>query len=90
MRGAIPGTIVSLLARMTTGASAPPSLGVGTVDWRNVNAGEKPDHRAEQNTATAGRGGEVVRGVGIRLGAPGAGNSGRATPSLRFRLTTAW
>ena len=43
-----------------------------------------------KNTATAGRGGEVVRGVGIRLGAPGAGNSGRATPSLRFRLRTAW
>ena len=84
MRGAIPGAIVSLLARMTTGASAPPSLGVGTVDWRDVNAGEKPDQRAEQNTATAGGGGEVVRGG--RDSARGAGRrklrSGYAVPAF--------
>ena len=43
-----------------------------------VKGGEKPDQRAEQNTATAVVGVKWSEGVGIRLGAAGAGNAGRA------------
>ena len=43
-----------------------------------VKGGEKPDQRAEQNTATAAVGVRWSEGVGIRLGAAGAGNAGRA------------
>ena len=43
-----------------------------------VKGGEKPDQRAEQNTATATVGVRWSEGVGIRLGAAGAGNAERA------------
>ena len=43
-----------------------------------VKGGEKPDQRAEQNTATATVGVRWSEGVGIRLEAAGAGNAGRA------------
>ena len=43
-----------------------------------VKGGEKPDQRAEQNTASAAVGVRWSEGVGIRLGAAGAGNAGRA------------
>ena len=62
----------------------------GSFSLADVKGGEKPDQRAEQNTATAAVGVRWSEGVGIGLGAAGAGNSGRATPSLRFRLTTMW
>ena len=45
---------------------------------RTVKGGEKPDQRAEQNTATVAVGVRWSEGVGIRLGAAGAGNAGRA------------
>ena len=44
----------------------------------SVKGGEKPDQRAEQNTATATVGVRWSEGVGIRLEAAGAGNAGRA------------
>ena len=43
-----------------------------------VKGGEKPDQRAEQNTATAAVGVRWSEEVGVRLGAAGAGNAGRA------------
>ena len=43
-----------------------------------VKGGEKPDQRAEQNTATAAVGGRWSEGVGMRPGAVSAGNEGRA------------
>ena len=43
-----------------------------------VKGGEKPDQRAEQNTATTVVGVRWSEGVGIGLGAAGAGNAGRA------------
>ena len=43
-----------------------------------VKGGEKPDQRAEQNTATAAFGGRWSEGVGMRPGAVSAGNEGRA------------
>ena len=43
-----------------------------------VKGGEKPDQRAEQNTASAAVGVRWSEGVRIRLGAAGAGNAGRA------------
>ena len=43
-----------------------------------VKGGEKPDQRAEQDTATAVVGVRWSEGVGIGLGAAGAGNAGRA------------
>ena len=43
-----------------------------------VKGGEKPDQGAEQNTASAAVGVRWSEGVGIRLGAAGAGNAGRA------------
>ena len=52
----------------------------------DVKGGEKPDQRAEQNTATAAVGVRWSGGVGMRPRAVSAGNYGRATPSLRFRL----
>ena len=45
---------------------------------RRVNGGEKPDQRAEQNTATAAVGVRWSEGVGMRPGAVSAGNEGRA------------
>ena len=45
---------------------------------RGVKGGEKPDQRAEQNTATAAVGVRWSEGVGIRPGAVSAGNEGRA------------
>ena len=45
---------------------------------RGVKGGEKPDQRAEQNTATAAIGVRWSEEAGIRLGAAGAGNAGRA------------
>ena len=44
----------------------------------NVKGGEKPDQRAEQNTATAAVGVRWSEGVGMRPGAVSAGNEGRA------------
>ena len=44
----------------------------------DVKGGEKPDQRAEQNTATGTVGVRWSEGVGIRLEAAGAGNAGRA------------
>ena len=43
-----------------------------------VKGGEKPDQRAEQNTATAAVGVRWSEGVGMRPGAVSAGNEGRA------------
>ena len=43
-----------------------------------VKGGEKPDQRAEQNTATAAFGVRWSEGVGMRPGAVSAGNEGRA------------
>ena len=43
-----------------------------------VKGGEKPDQRAEQNTATAVVGVRWSEGFGIWLGVAGAGNAGRA------------
>ena len=43
-----------------------------------VKGGEKPDQRAEQNTATAAVGVRWSEGVGMRPGAVKAGNEGRA------------
>ena len=48
--------------------------GIGTC----VKGGEKPDQRAEQNTATAAFGVRWSEGVGMRPGAVSAGNEGRA------------
>ena len=45
---------------------------------RDVKGGEKPDQRAEQNTATAAVGVRWSEGVGMRPGAVSAGNEGRA------------
>ena len=44
----------------------------------SVKGGEKPDQRAEQNTATAAVGVRWSEGVGMRPGAVSAGNEGRA------------
>ncbi len=52
--------------------------GSGKSGFVRVKGGEKPDQRAEQNTATAAVGVRWSEGVGIRLGAAGAGNAGRA------------
>ena len=43
-----------------------------------VKGGEKPDQRAEQNTATAAFGVRWSEGVGMRPGSVSAGNEGRA------------
>ena len=51
---------------------------IETVMDPHVKGGEKPDQRAEQNTATAAVGVRWSEGVGIGLGAAGAGNAGRA------------
>ena len=48
------------------------------ISLSSVKGGEKPDQRAEQNTATATVGVRWSEGVGIRLEAAGAGNAGRA------------
>ena len=45
---------------------------------QTVKGGEKPDQRAEQNTATAAVGVRWSEGVGMRPGAVSAGNEGRA------------
>ena len=45
---------------------------------RSVKGGEKPDQRAEQNTASAAVGVRWSEGVRIRLGAAVPGNAGRA------------
>ena len=44
----------------------------------HVKGGEKPDQRAEQNTATAAFGVRWSEVVGMRPGAVSAGNEGRA------------
>ena len=49
--------------------------------------GEKPDQRAEQNTATAAFAVRWSEGVGMRPGAVPAGNEGRASPDRSFRLS---
>ena len=49
-----------------------------TQDKKGVKGGEKPDQRAEQNTATAAVGVRWSEGVGMRPGAVSAGNEGRA------------
>ena len=46
--------------------------------YRTVKGGEKPDQRAEQNTASAAVGVRWSEGVRIRLGAAVPGNAGRA------------
>ena len=51
---------------------------IATRAFANVKGGEKPDQRAEQNTATAVVGVRWSEGAGIGLGAAGAGNAGRA------------
>ena len=48
-----------------------------------VKGGEKPDQRAEQNTATAAVGVRWSEGVGMRPGAVSAGNEGRAYQAPR-------
>ena len=50
----------------------------------SVKGGEKPDQRAEQNTATAAVGVRWSEGVGIGLGAAGAGNG----PCVREERST--
>ena len=61
-------------ALMVTGESYRAPKVIGAV----VKGGEKPDQRAEQNTATAAVGVRWSEEVGIRLVAAGAGNAGRA------------
>ena len=50
----------------------------GTDLMAAVKGGEKPDQRAEQNTATAAFGVRWSEGVAMRQGAVSAGNEGRA------------
>ena len=67
-----PCVIISVSTARMSMSPLPPS------PTESVKGGEKPDQRAEQNTATAAVGVRWSEGVGMRPGAVSAGNEGRA------------
>ena len=67
-----------LLIRFLTLVVQPSSVWRGQPTVPNVKGGEKPDQRAEYDTAIAAVGGRWSEGVGMRPGALPAGNEGRA------------